>query len=138
VAAVIAEVKEVVPVKPETLDTRVQFAFDRSDLDGEAVQKLDRMIAAMIASEGVGKILISGHADRIGPEAYNIQLSERRAEAVRDYLVRRIGTKVPIDIVGIGEAMPLVQCPGLVGDTLVGCLAPNRRAEIDAAALVPE
>jgi OOP family OmpA-OmpF porin len=147
---VVAEVPVVVvvptpvePVKPPvkqlervTLDAETYFAFDKASLKPGAVDKLDRLIGEIKASEGVDRILVTGHADRIGAADYNQALSERRARSVRDYLVDRIGSADRIETLGKGESQPIAACPNLAGDRLITCLAPNRRVDVDASVSV--
>jgi len=75
-----------------------------------------------------------GYADRIGEEDYNLELSERRAEAVRDYLAD-LGIELKlISAEGRGEGAPVTgdACHGRRGDALVACLQPDRRVELEA------
>jgi OOP family OmpA-OmpF porin len=78
-------------------------------------------------------VLVTGHTDRIGTQQYNQRLSERRADAVRDYLVSRGVPKDRIETLGMGKTQPV---PGVVCNQknlkeLIVCLAPNRRVEIE-------
>ena len=63
------------------------FDFDRATLRPDATAALDGAIARLKASGYEGNIRITGHTCDIGPAAYNQKLSERRAEAVRQYLI---------------------------------------------------
>jgi OOP family OmpA-OmpF porin len=78
-------------------------------------------------------MLIGGHTDRLGNEAYNQRLSERRANAVRDYL---IGHGVPannIRATGYGKSQPVTtpeQCTGARSPELIACLQPDRRVDV--------
>lgn len=77
------------------------------------------------------KIKVSGHTDNMGKEDDNRKLSLRRAEAVRKYLISRDGN-FRIDVAGLGETQPLVQCDARKPRAeLIRCLAPNRRVEIE-------
>lgn len=69
-------------------------------------------------------ILIHGHADRSGAEDYNIDLSRRRAEAVRDYLIKNGVVPDRIRIEFFGESRPLVETVDGLPEYM------NRRAEI--------
>ena len=77
-------------------------------------------------------VLVTGHTDRIGTEAYNQKLSERRADAVRDYLVSKGVDKAKIETIGLGEKQPVVQCDQKNLKALIECLQPNRRVEVQA------
>ena len=81
-------------------------------------------------------ININGYADRIGSLQYNQKLSERRADAVKAYLVRQGADGGKIETMGygkqyVGSMLPVVQCDQKNRKALIACLAPNRRAEIE-------
>jgi len=101
----------------------VFFDFDRSDITPEAARIIKQ--AAETAKRGnVPRIMVTGHTDLSGSVAYNQRLSERRAEAVRQALVREGITAGGISTVGRGKTQPLVP-------TADGVREPqNRRAEI--------
>ncbi len=120
-------------VERVSLDAETFFAFDKATLKHGAIDKLDALIDKIKASEGVERITVTGHTDRIGPAAYNQALSERRATAVRDYLVERIGNGDRITTQGMGESSPVATCPDMKGAALIACLGPNRRVDVDAA-----
>jgi len=65
---------------------RVFFAFDSSELSGEAQDTLQRLAAWMQANPSV-TITIEGHCDERGTREYNLALGERRASAARDFVV---------------------------------------------------
>lgn len=135
VAAVIVEpvaVAVVEPAPPVLTTTPVRFEFDSAQLSTAEMGKLDVMIEAVRALAGKGTLELVGHADRIGAEGYNTALSERRAQAVRDYLAPRMHTAITFDVTGKGESMPQVMCPDQSGSALIACLAPNRRVDIEA------
>jgi hypothetical protein len=83
-----------------------------------------------ITDAGHEKDKVSGHTDNMGKDD-NRKLSLRRAEAVRKYLISRDGN-FRIDVAGLGETQPLVQCDARKPRAeLIRCLAPNRRVEIE-------
>jgi outer membrane protein OmpA-like peptidoglycan-associated protein len=101
----------------------VFFEFDSSDLSGAAMQTLDE--AAATATEmRPYKILIRGHTDRAGPDAYNLKLSEQRALSVASYLIENGAGRFVIHAEGLGEAEPIAKTSDNVAD------GRNRRAEI--------
>ena len=101
----------------------VFFDWDRSNLSQQALNTI-RQAAAAFKSKGNARITATGHTDTSGPEAYNMALSLRRANAVKDALVRNGVPAQAITVIGRGEAGLLVQ----TGD---GVREPqNRRVEI--------
>ena len=119
---------ETITIQAETL-----FAFDKSDLKAEGRAILDeQVVAKMKEHPDFEFVLITGHTDRIGTDAYNQKLSERRANRVKDYLVSQGVDASRLKAVGKGESEPLVDCKGVRGKKLIECLAPNRRVVLDA------
>ena len=118
-----------------TLTADEHFAFDSADLTLTSKGTLDAMLAA-IAPVPTPLLLVTGHSDRLGTAAYNLDLSLRRAEAVARYLhdkgELRTGT---VGVAALGESQPLVSCDDKSGDALKACLAPNRRVEVVFTAL---
>jgi outer membrane protein OmpA-like peptidoglycan-associated protein len=114
-----------------TLSADALFAFDRADLtDGgrEAVTNLGAKLREHMAqTQG---IRVTGYTDRLGSDAYNQQLSERRARAVMEALVRDGVPRTKILAEGLGKKDPVKDCPDAPRKELVACLAPNRRVEI--------
>ena len=101
----------------------VFFDWDRSNLSQQAVQTIGQAAAAF-KSRGSARITATGHTDTSGPENYNMALSLRRANAVKDQLVREGIAANQIVVVGRGETQPLVP-------TADGVREPqNRRVEI--------
>jgi len=117
-----------------TLSGDAQFDFDKAVIRPDARAKLDDLIGRM-KSGNVDVIIIVGHADRIGSDAYNMKLSVRRAEAAKAYLVSRGVPANRVYTEGKGESKPVKQCKS-TGDrkALIACLAPNRRDEIEVSA----
>jgi len=116
-----------------TLSADVLFDFDRATLKPAAVETLDNLVGQMKGVESIESVSITGNADRIGSDAYNLRLSQRRAEAVKGYLLRQqaiSGDQVQLQ--GVGESQPVVGCEGVNHRTaLIRCLAPNRHVVID-------
>ncbi|HEY7242121.1 MAG TPA: OmpA family protein, partial [Burkholderiales bacterium] len=71
--------------------------------------------------------------DRIGPDKYNQQLSEKRAEAVKEYLAQQGVETSKVHSEGRGKSDPVTgdQCKGMKGDKLISCLQPDRRVDIE-------
>jgi OOP family OmpA-OmpF porin len=125
-----------IPLKRITLDTDTTFNFDSSQLSEEGKDQLNSVVEAAKREDVTRlRIHVSGYADRIGSSEYNKDLSEQRADAVRQYFVDE---GVPAEVItaeGRGEANPVVQCDGMKGISLIECLRPNRRSEVEFAAL---
>jgi outer membrane protein OmpA-like peptidoglycan-associated protein len=79
---------------------------------------------------------VSGHADRMGSAEYNQRLSEKRAEALKAWLVERGVDADKIETFGYGKTLPVKSCREEKGQALVECLAPNRRVVIELQAAV--
>ena len=101
----------------------VFFDWDRSNLSEQALNTI-RQAADAYKTKGNARITATGHTDTSGPEAYNMALSLRRANTVKDALVRDGVPATAIAVIGRGETQLLVQ----TGD---GVREPqNRRVEI--------
>ncbi|MFL6713416.1 MAG: OmpA family protein, partial [Sulfurifustis sp.] len=83
------------------------FAFDRSDLTEQGRHALDVIADRASKLESVS-IRVVGYADQIGTEEYNLALSQRRADAVRTYLVEHGVSEEALNIDAQGEADPIV------------------------------
>jgi outer membrane protein OmpA-like peptidoglycan-associated protein len=101
----------------------VFFDWDKSDIRPDALAVIEEA-AANAAKFGIATIVVTGHADRSGPDAYNLALSRRRADAVRAELVRLGIAEGEIQTFWKGESEPLVQTEDGVREPK------NRRVEI--------
>jgi OOP family OmpA-OmpF porin len=109
------------PVAPPSF--MVFFDWDRSNLSQQALATI-KQAADAFRQKGNARITATGHTDTSGPESYNMALSLRRANAVKDALVREGVPAQAIAVIGRGEQGLLVQ----TGD---GVREPqNRRVEI--------
>jgi OOP family OmpA-OmpF porin len=109
------------------------FDFDKAVLKPAGKQALDEL-AAKVGQINLEVILAVGHTDRIGSDSYNQGLSERRANAVKEYLVSKGIESNRIYTEGKGEAQPVTgtQCDSVRGRTaLISCLQPDRRVEVE-------
>ncbi len=108
---------------PAPRNFMVFFDWDKAELTPEA-QAILRDAAAYIKSGQTARLTVIGHADRSGGDRYNMRLSQRRADNVRDFLVRNgIGASA-MEVVAKGESSPLVPTPDGVREPQ------NRRVEI--------
>jgi outer membrane protein OmpA-like peptidoglycan-associated protein len=104
-------------------ESALRFDFDSAALKPEAKELLSRIAGVLLASEGY-RIEVHGHTDDVGTAAYNLQLSERRAEAVKRYLVESGIEEEIITVKGFGKTSPLGS------GTTEQDRARNRRVEI--------
>ena len=119
--------------KPISLASTELFEFNKATLTPEARTKLDSEVIAKLKSlSSIKYIIVNGHADRLGSPQYNQQLSEKRAEAVRAYLVSRGVDASGIETLGFGKTLPVKSCPDQKDrKSLIECLAPNRRVVVE-------
>lgn len=103
--------------------TGVNFAFDKAVLTPEAEMILDEAVALLQETDEVLEVRVEGHTDSVGSEAYNMDLSQRRAESVIDYLVANGVNSTRLVPVGMGEGFPVAN-----NDTDAGRAA-NRRVD---------
>jgi outer membrane protein OmpA-like peptidoglycan-associated protein len=82
----------------------VHFALNSATLDQRARPHLDRMAAKIAADPGVSRIVLTGYADRSGARDYNLQLSQRRARSVFDYLTEQGVDETLLEVVAMGES----------------------------------
>lgn len=89
-------------------DALILFDFDRADLNAKAQQDLEQVAKYMIQNPGI-KIRITGHTDLVGHDLYCIQLSNRRAKIVADYLRNKGIQESRITTEGAGKTNPVWQ-----------------------------
>jgi outer membrane protein OmpA-like peptidoglycan-associated protein len=110
-----------------TLSGDLLFEFDEDHLKPEAETRL-RQVAQLLRLNPGQRVLLEGHADTIGGDQYNQDLSERRAEAVKAWLVEKTHVNpTRIDTVGYGSSKPIV--PDSSGPSAQQA---NRRVELRA------
>lgn len=117
-----------------TLGADALFAFDRSgpyDMNAKGRESLDKLAAYIHQLDRIDGITVYGYTDRLGSVPYNQQLSQRRADTVRDYLASRGIPEERITAIGRGKADQVEPCPGLSGRVLRDCLQPNRRIVVE-------
>jgi len=116
-----------------TLAADALFDFNKSTLRAEGKAKLDD-VAAKSKSLVLEVVIAVGHADRIGGAAYNQKLSEKRAAAVKDYLVSKGIPANRVYTEGKGSKQPVTkanQCKGAKSAKVIACLQPDRRVDIE-------
>ncbi|MEP6713980.1 MAG: OmpA family protein [Terriglobia bacterium] len=101
----------------------VLFDFNQSDLKPGAREKLARVSGILLAYPSL-RVSVEGHTDSVGTDDYNMKLSQKRAEAVRDYLTSNQISAANVQAVGLGKADPVAS-----NDTAAG-RQENRRVEL--------
>lgn len=126
-----------VVIEKLTLNTDVLFPFNSAELLPGGEQKLDQL-AQDAQGANVDQIVLTGHADRIGSEDYNQQLSEQRAQAVADYLAQKGVDSSRLQVAGKGKSEPITgnECSKLGPENnknqkLIACLQPDRRVDAE-------
>jgi OOP family OmpA-OmpF porin len=120
-----------------TLSANELFGFDSAEVRMPQPQ-LDTIASALKGEGSPQQIVISGYTDRLGSDAYNQKLSERRALGVKNYMISKGIAPDRLIAVGRGEVDPVVECSDTNKTALIKCLAPNRRIEIDEMIIVKE
>jgi OmpA-OmpF porin, OOP family len=115
------------PAPPKVIDKmtlRVNFDFNKSDIRKADEAEMNKAVG-FVKKYPNSKVKIEGHTDSIGTDQYNQKLSERRAEAVQNYLIQKGAVKkTNISTVGYGESKPIAENKTAKGR------AENRRSEI--------
>ncbi|HAG2475545.1 TPA: porin OmpA [Salmonella enterica] len=118
-----------------TLKSDVLFNFNKSTLKPEGQQALDQLYSQLSNLDPKdGSVVVLGFTDRIGSDAYNQGLSEKRAQSVVDYLISKGIPSDKISARGMGESNPVTgnTCDNVKPRAaLIDCLAPDRRVEIE-------
>jgi OmpA-OmpF porin, OOP family len=123
------------PKKPAAMNlaSTELFEFNKAVLTPEARAKLDSEVIAKLRDlKDIRYIIVNGHADRLGSPQYNQALSEKRAEAVRAYLVSKGVDAAKVETLGFGKTLPVKSCPDQKDrKDLIECLTPNRRVVVE-------
>jgi outer membrane protein OmpA-like peptidoglycan-associated protein len=129
-AAAMASLAEIAKIKEEsrgmviTLEGSVLFASGKWELLPIARNKLDKVAEVLQDQDDSKKIVVEGHTDSVGSDSKNLELSQKRAEAVRQHLVSQGVKPDRISAVGKGETTPVADNKSPEGR------ANNRRVEI--------
>ena len=116
-----------------TLSDEILFDVDQAELKPGGMQQLAR-VAEFLVENPDRNVLIEGHTDSTAPDAYNLALSQRRANAVEDFLITQGVDPTRMSSDGYGEQLPIAS-----NDTAAGRQA-NRRVELvvlDAGEPIP-
>ncbi|HEX8987737.1 MAG TPA: OmpA family protein [Rhodocyclaceae bacterium] len=109
------------------------FDFNKATLRPEGKAKLDELVNG-VKNIKLEVIIAVGHADRFGTDKYNLKLSQKRAEAVKAYLVSKGIEPNRVYTEGKGKSQPLTkpgECKGPKSKKVIACLQKDRRVEIE-------
>lgn len=116
-----------------TISADALFDFNKATLRPMGKEKLNE-VAMKAGSINLEVVIAVGHADRIGSAAYNQKLSEKRAAAVKTYLVSKGIPANRVYTEGKGSKQPVTQpgqCKGGKSAKVIACLQPDRRVDIE-------
>lgn len=122
----------------ERISADALFRFDQSSL-GQMLPAGRAQLAALakrLAASRFARVEVRGYTDRLGSDNYNLNLSIRRANTVKDVLVNYGIPAGRVKAVGLGAQDAVAQCSdALPQEALIRCLLPNRRVEIATFAM---
>ncbi len=114
-----------IEAKKITIDQMVHFDFDKYNIKKDSYAILDDVASILKNNPQIKKVRVEGHTDAIGSDAYNMKLSQRRANSVRDYLVNKGIDGSRLESVGYGKTRPIATNKTAAGR------AQNRRTEFN-------
>ena len=106
---------------PWTLED-VFFDFDQIEIRGDAIPLLEQNAKVLLKRYANREVVIQGHCDERGTENYNLILGERRARAVKNYLVDLGVAASQLRVLSLGKNQPFCQ------QRSIACFRQNRRA----------
>ncbi|QVN18983.1 OmpA family protein [Burkholderia pyrrocinia] len=117
--------------EPVVLSADALFAFDSADLTPEGEQVVTGL-AERLKPLTHRIVKVTGYTDRMGGDRYNAALSWRRGQAVAQALIAAGIEAGNVQVWGMGSSNPVVDCPGPQSDSVIACLAPNRRVTVQS------
>jgi len=106
----------------------IYFAYNKADINPEAAHELDKLVQLLNDNPEI-KIEMGSHTDSVASDAYNIELSQRRAESTVNYLIRKGIEPKRLEAKGYGESVPIARNTNPDGtDNPIG-RQKNRRTE---------
>lgn len=99
----------------------ILFHFDSSELSYEMIEVINEHISFLMRNPNV-KVILEGHTDERGSDSYNLVLGEKRANAVKDYMLSNGIQVEQVEVISLGELMPVVN------ESNEAAWAQNRRA----------
>lgn len=122
-----------------SLQTDALFPFDQwqiHQITQTGQEKLNQLAEKLrqYQNQGDVRVIITGYTDRLGSTGYNLNLSQLRAQSVRQYLINQGVDGAILSTAGAGAANPVKQCSNQLSKAqLIQCLQPNRRVEVAVA-----
>lgn len=118
------DVKQVDAGLKVSFSSQLMFASGKSVLEATGDKVLDQLVS-LLAAYPSNNVLVEGHTDSTGSKGFNLKLSELRAQAVRDYLIKKGGyDKARFQVTGYGDTKPVGDNKTRAGRSL------NRRVEV--------
>ncbi len=114
-----ASVKQAIVIQADAL-----FDFDKSVVRADGKKNIDEALGKL-TGVAVEMVIATGHTDNVGTDAYNQKLSERRAAAVKEYLVSKGIAASKVTTLGKGESQPVAT------NKTKECRQKNRRVDIE-------
>ncbi|MBL7686262.1 MAG: OmpA family protein [Deltaproteobacteria bacterium] len=111
--------------KKIAIDQMVHFDFNKSTIKKDSYAILDDVASVLQKNPNIKKVRVEGHTDSIGSEGYNMKLSQKRADAVKQYLVSKGISATRLESAGYGKARPIAP------NTTEEGRAKNRRTEFN-------
>jgi len=121
----VQQAKPKIQAKKIVIDKMIHFAFNKYNIKPDSYGILDDVASIIKANPQIKRIKVEGHTDWIGSEAYNMKLSQKRAESVVQYLVGKGVPSTKLEPVGYGKTRPIATNKTAEGR------AQNRRVEFN-------
>jgi outer membrane protein OmpA-like peptidoglycan-associated protein len=100
-------------IETERLSLLIYFNFDSAELKPQGQAQLIELAQTMLSPEHRDRVfLIEGHSDTLGPDEYNLDLSQRRAAKVREFLASQGVMSDRLRVKGVGESKPFISTGG--------------------------
>jgi outer membrane protein OmpA-like peptidoglycan-associated protein len=117
--------KQIVEIQQDRIEIKDRVYFDsgKSRIQRRSFKLLDQVARVILEHPELEKVWIEGHTDERGSEQFNEELSQRRAEAVREYLIKKGVAPQRLEARGMGRSMPVAP------NTTEKGRAANRRVE---------
>lgn len=109
----------------------INFDFDKYNIKNEFKPVLDEAASVLKSRPDIVEVMIEGHTDAMGTDAYNQKLSEKRAESVKKYLISKGLSPMQLKTVGFGESKPIAPNKLANGKDNPEGRAMNRRVEFE-------